>query len=304
MTKIRGADSPARGKFNVLLDYDGDVVVRYVYDAWGNHAVLGTDGNDITDPNNIGILNPFRYRGYYYDTETGLYYLKTRYYDPEVGRFITIDGVSYLDPETINGLNLYAYCGNNPVMNVDPTGEIFFLFALLIGVVAGALVGGAVGGISAAIKGQSFWGGFLSGALVGGAIGGALVLGGATMLAITGKAIAGFVVASTVTAKLGLVGGTLIGSFIASAGAGMGAYAINENMNGRKIQWPEMIRQGLMTGLKGIISFCTGMILAATGSFNYLIKGFTQTFLDKIQSTIVRSIVSTLLQMPWRMSLR
>ena len=279
-------------------------MVRYVYDAWGNHAVLGTDGNDISDANHIGILNPFRYRGYFYDEETGLYYLKSRYYDPEVGRFITIDGVSYLDPETINGLNLYAYCGNNPVMNVDPTGEIFFLFALLIGVVAGALVGGAVGGISAAIKGQSFWGGFLSGALVGGAIGGALVLGGATMLAITGKAIAGFVVASTVTAKLGLVGGTLIGSFIASAGAGMGAYAINENMNGRKIQWPEMIRQGLMTGLKGIISFCTGMILAATGSFNYLIKGFTQTFLDKIQSTIVRSIVSTLLQMPWRMSLR
>ena len=304
MTKIGEVDSPARGKFNVLLDSNGNVVVRYVYDAWGNHAVLGTDGNDISDANHIGILNPFRYRGYFYDEETGLYYLKSRYYDPEVGRFITIDGVSYLDPETINGLNLYAYCGNNPVMNVDPTGEIFFLFALLIGVVAGALVGGAVGGISAAIKGQSFWGGFLSGALVGGAIGGALVLGGATMLAITGKAIAGFVVASTVTAKLGLVGGTLIGSFIASAGAGMGAYAINENMNGRKIQWPEMIRQGLMTGLKGIISFCTGMILAATGSFNYLIKGFTQTFLDKIQSTIVRSIVSTLLQMPWRMSLR
>ena len=304
MSKIGEVDSPARGKLNVLLDNGRNVVVRYVYDAWGNHAVLGTDGNDISDANHIGILNPFRYRGYFYDEETGLYYLKSRYYDPEVGRFITIDGVSYLDPETINGLNLYAYCGNNPVMNVDPTGEIFFLFALLIGVVAGALVGGAVGGISAAIKGQSFWGGFLSGALVGGAIGGALVLGGATMLAITGKAIAGFVVASTVTAKLGLVGGTLIGSFIASAGAGMGAYAINENMNGRKIQWPEMIRQGLMTGLKGIISFCTGMILAATGSFNYLIKGFTQTFLDKIQSTIVRSIVSTLLQMPWRMSLR
>ena len=188
-------------------------------------------------------------------------------------------------------------------MYTDPTGT-FFLMALLIGLISGAVIGGAVGGVSAAIKGQSFWGGVLSGALVGGVLGGALVLGGATMLTITGKAIAGFVVASTVTAKLGLVGGTLIGSFIASAGAGMGAYAINENMNGRKIQWPEMIRQGLMTGLKGVISFCTGMILAATGSFNYLIKGFTQTFLDKIKSIIVRSIVSILLQMPWRMSLR
>ena len=93
-----------------------------MYDAWGNHAVLDANGADITDPNNIGILNPFRYRSYFYDVETGLYYLKTRYYDPEVGRFITIDDVSYLDPETINGLNLYAYCGNNPVMNVDFAG--------------------------------------------------------------------------------------------------------------------------------------------------------------------------------------
>lgn len=265
--------------------------------------MLGTDGNDISDPNHIGILNPFRYRSYFYDEETGLYYLKTRYYDPETGRFITIDGIEYLDPETINGLNLYAYCGNNPVMNVDPTGEIFFLFALLIGVVTGALMGGVVGGVSAVIKGQNFWGGFLSGALVGGVLGGVLILGGATMLAITGKAIAGFVVASTVTAKLGLIGGTLVGSFIASAGAGMGAYAVNESMNGRKIQWPEMIRQGLMTGLKGIVAFGTGIVLAATGSFNYLIRGFTQTLSDKIQSTIIRSIVSTLLQIPWRISL-
>ena len=61
-------------------------------------------------------------RGYYYDTETKLYYLKSRYYDPEVGRFISVDGIEYLDPETINGLNLYAYCGNNPVMNVDSNG--------------------------------------------------------------------------------------------------------------------------------------------------------------------------------------
>ena len=55
-------------------------------------------------------------RGYYYDTETELYFLKTRYYDPEVGRFISVDGIEYLDPETINGLNLYAYCNNNQIL--------------------------------------------------------------------------------------------------------------------------------------------------------------------------------------------
>ena len=67
-------------------------------------------------------MNPFRYRGYYYDTETGLYFLQTRYYDPEIGRFLTIDDTEYLAPETINGLNLYAYCLNNPVMRTDSQG--------------------------------------------------------------------------------------------------------------------------------------------------------------------------------------
>ena len=63
--------------------------------------------------------------------ETELYYLKSRYYDPEVGRFITIDDISYLNSESINGLNLYAYCGNNPVMNVDPNGTAFLWLAVL-----------------------------------------------------------------------------------------------------------------------------------------------------------------------------
>ena len=106
----------AQGNIIALLDTDGNIVVKYTYDAWGNHTV-----EDNTDCN-LGTLNPFRYRGYYYDAETGLYYLQTRYYDPEIGRFVTIDDVAYLDPDTVGGLNLYAYCGNNPVMGVDPMG--------------------------------------------------------------------------------------------------------------------------------------------------------------------------------------
>ena len=91
------------------------LVAQYVYDAWGNIDILqNTDG--------IATLNPFRYRSYYFDEETGLYYLQSRYYDPELGRFISADSIEYLDPETIGGLNLYAYCENNPVMGVDPEG--------------------------------------------------------------------------------------------------------------------------------------------------------------------------------------
>jgi len=65
------------------------------------------------------------YRGYYYSTALGLYYLKSRFYDAEIGRFICADSLDYLDPHTVGGLNLFAYCNNNPVMNVDPTGHVF-----------------------------------------------------------------------------------------------------------------------------------------------------------------------------------
>ena len=122
----------------IPLDSNGNVVLKYKYDAWGNHAVLNPDGSENENSTFIGNVNPFRYRGYYYDTETGLYYLKSRYYDPETGRFITIDDVSYLAPDTINGLNLYAYCGKNPVMNVDPNGT--FIVSLLLTIVVGSVL--------------------------------------------------------------------------------------------------------------------------------------------------------------------
>ena len=93
----------------------------------------------------IAELNPFRYRSYYYDTETGFYFLQTRYYDPEIGRFMTIDDISYLDPESVNGLNLYAYCLNNPVMHADPSG-CFVLTTFLITIAIGALIGGLISG--------------------------------------------------------------------------------------------------------------------------------------------------------------
>ncbi len=89
---------------------------EYKYDAWGN--ILSQGGSELLN------INPFRYRGYYYDTETGLYYLNSRYYDPETGRFISPDDVDVLSDTLTqpNGLNLYAYCYNNPVMMTDPDG--------------------------------------------------------------------------------------------------------------------------------------------------------------------------------------
>ena len=93
----------AQNDIIAILDTNGAVVVKYKYDAWGKCVVDSSTTNT-----ELANLNPFRYRSYYYDTETNLYFLKTRYYDPEIGRFMTIDDISYLDPDSINGLNLYA----------------------------------------------------------------------------------------------------------------------------------------------------------------------------------------------------
>ena len=139
----------AQGDITHILDYCENVVAEYAYDAWGNCTI-------IKDTAGIAEVNPFRYRGYYYDAETGLYYLKTRYYDPEVGRFISQDDVSYLDPEHINGLNLYAYCGNNPVMNVDPSGHKWWHWLIGIAIVAATtLAMVATAGLAAAVLGVS-----------------------------------------------------------------------------------------------------------------------------------------------------
>ena len=129
-----------------LIDNNGAVVVEYKYDAWGNHEAEVASEGYVT----LANLNPFRYRGYYYDSETDLYFLQTRYYDPVVGRFISRDSIEYADPETICGLNLYAYCGNNPMMNVDPTGT-FILSALATLVVVVVLFSTPVGGVAAQV---------------------------------------------------------------------------------------------------------------------------------------------------------
>ena len=116
-------------------------MVKYLCSAYGKMC-------DITnlEASTIGIINPFRYKGYYYDEETKLYYLTSRYYDPEVGRFITPDDVGYLDPTNINGLNLYTYCVNDPVNYKQTSGHTpewaqWLIGGALLGIV---IVGGVV----------------------------------------------------------------------------------------------------------------------------------------------------------------
>nr|WP_243108464.1 RHS repeat-associated core domain-containing protein [Maliibacterium massiliense] len=100
-----------------LVDNAGAVVVEYTYDAWGKPlSVTGSAAGT------VGKKNPYRYRGYRYDEETGFYYLQSRYYDPEMGRFINVDNIAGLVGR-LSDHNVFAYCANNPVMYADPTGH-------------------------------------------------------------------------------------------------------------------------------------------------------------------------------------
>ena len=129
-----------------LMDESGVRVVEYIYDAWGK--LISTTGTLATT---LGADNPFRYRGYYYDTETCLYYLTTRYYDPEVCRFISAD-IYMSTGQGVLGGNMWAYCGNNPVNRYDIDGEWWILLQALGGVatqyisdVIGNLIAGETG---------------------------------------------------------------------------------------------------------------------------------------------------------------
>ena len=122
-----------------IVNSSGVVVANYTYDSWGNHiAITDGNGNNVaSNPNHIANINPFRYRGYYYDSETGLYYLNSRYYDANVGRFLNADG--YVSTgQGVTGNNMFAYCGNNPIIRQDPSGQgwgIVFAVVLVIGLV-------------------------------------------------------------------------------------------------------------------------------------------------------------------------
>ena len=149
----------AQNDVTAIASADGTVIANYYYDAWGYPE-------DITGNTEIANLNPLRYRSYYYDTESELYYLNTRYYCAEIGRFINSDNENLPTASTsvFTDKNMFAYCDNNPLVRVDNEGELWHI-------VAGAIVGAAIGAISEAAKGGNGYTIFVS-AVAGGLSGG------------------------------------------------------------------------------------------------------------------------------------
>lgn len=269
------------GDIIAILDSNGQEIAKYVYDAWGNHKTyVENDGKfvDILDniayTNNglnnktIATINPFRYRGYYYDCETGLYYLNSRYYDSELGRFINSDIATIVNTTNpvLNGLNLYAYCLNNPVNEIDNNG--FFIGWLIATLIIGAVIGGATATYNAVKNGASAWqaiGSFFVGAFTGALLGAATALGVGAGLAAAGIGFTftiGTITFSTATAL-----GTAVGLGIVAKGS---EYLLTSAIYGTKVEADDLLFSLLNGALQGATNFGLGFFGGKFGAFDKL----------------------------------
>ena len=184
-----------------LYNEEGKICARYTYDPWGN--IIGVQELDTVtfgeDNKKIGEVNPFRYRGYYYDMETGFYYLNSRYYDPQVKRFINADAMIKAPGTSVLSTNIFAYCENNPMMYSDSTGQWFLLDDIIAGVVGATvsigsqLISDVVTSVSSGSWQFSSWQTYV-GAGVGGFVGGVTTLyAGPFAGSIVGSVLTSFV---------------------------------------------------------------------------------------------------------------
>ena len=174
-----------------IVNISGQIVVKYKYDAWGKP--LSVEGSLAST---IGQLNPFRYKGYYFDNESGMYYCQSRYYVPEWCRWLNADSIGCLEIDRLDGLNLFAYCGNDPIMFSDGSGH-FPVLACILGISALIGMGLTIGGVASDNSVMSAIGLTMVAvpALISGGIAIAVGIGGATLTGIVGGV--------TVTAGIG-----------------------------------------------------------------------------------------------------
>ena len=269
-----------QGDVTEIVDSSGNKVAQYTYNAWGLPlSVKDGSGNAVsaTNTTHIANLNPFRYRGYYYDNESGLYYVSSRYYDPSVKRWISPEPNVYLsnfdEGAGISAYNVYAYCSNDPINTFDPTGE-FVISTLALCVIGCAVVGGTLGGLYGNYKanqaGATGWEkvGYIAGYGAGGAI-----LGGA----------GGYFVAPAVVSATGVAGISLSSAGISTIGVGGGTLAAENTTSAINQALKQLNSSGLRPGQSQI---------SASGVMNYvnnpkLLQGTGEVFRNGSQRFLV-----------------
>ena len=194
-----------------IVDASNNVVGSYTYDAWGK--VLSVTGT-------IAEINPIRYRGYYYDTETGLYYLNSRYYDPEIGRFVNAD--NQLATGDMTGMNLFSYCGNNPVNRTDSSGEAWWHWAIGAAIVVACAAATVItcGGFAAAAMAVGMVSSGIAASTVSATVAAAAFIGSATvygMSALTAMADSSSVKQFNAQGSWGTVAATAGGAVFSGA---------------------------------------------------------------------------------------
>ena len=209
MTKSHYFYKNLQGDVIAITDDMGATVARYTYDAWGKVlTVKDASGNNITSTAHIANINPFRYRSYYYDTETSLYYLQSRYYNPEVGRFINADkSENFCSTYSVLSNNAFCYCENDPVNETDDQGDVVgsiskILAKMAMGLVTGLLVQLMTDVILTVTAGKarfSTWGTYAD-AAVGGALD-----------ALVNKGLVGNIMVTVVSNILGQIVDLIIG---------------------------------------------------------------------------------------------
>ena len=226
LTYTNGTASPVtyyyitnlQGDVTYLINNSGTKVASYSYDPYGQ--IQQTTGT-------IAQINPLRYRGYYYDTDTEFYYLQSRYYDATICRFINADSYSSTG-QGIIGYNMFAYCNNDPIKAKDSGGEF-------LNTIIGAVIGGIAGAVTAAVNGDNVWAGAAIGAATGAAAGlaadFAIATGGAGALAVAA---------------------------LASGAANAVNTIATDAVNGRDVNWGNAAIDFVSGSIGGLLTFGTG----------------------------------------------
>ena len=168
-----------QGDIIAIVDELGEVIVEYSYDAWGTVTFSESSLQNMSKASTLCFVSPFTYRGYCYDYDIELYYLQSRYYSAEIGRFINTDDtrIAIATQGEVLGANLFAYCNNNPVNYVDPVGYFGWAAVLAVGLTASVI--GAVSQVASNIlagkKGKNIFSGVL-GAAIGSSVNATLLL--------------------------------------------------------------------------------------------------------------------------------